>query len=60
MPRKKICVVCKKLVDWSMVLEDFEELFDQVDTYGMESLTEQEQVVVEGGCCSIECFEKIR
>jgi len=51
-----ICVVCKGVVDWDSVKEEFGELFEQVDCLGMESATEQEQVVMEGSCCSLECY----
>ena len=51
-----ICVVCKGVVDGDVVKDEFGELFEQVDCLGMESATEQEQVVMEGSCCSLECF----
>lgn len=53
------CVVCKGEVDWNIIKEEFEYLLNQVDTHGPDSLTENEQVVYEGSCCSQECFEKL-
>ena len=54
------CVICGKDVDSDIVHEDFEGLFQQVDFHGMESATEQEQVVLEGSICSYGCFEKLQ
>jgi hypothetical protein len=56
---KSTCVVCFFPVDWDVVKEDFEDLLNQVDCYGPDSLTENEQVVYEGMCCSQECFDKL-
>lgn len=53
------CVVCKGDVDRSQVIEEFEHLFERADYYGIESLTEHEQVVVDGCCCSHNCYEKL-
>ena len=55
----RLCVVCNKPVEAVLVKEEFPELFAQADAWGMDSLTEQEQVVVEFGCCSTRCFENI-
>lgn len=54
-----ICVVCKGPVDWRVVSEIFGHILKQVDRYGEESLTEHEQVVYHGHCCSEECYEKL-
>jgi len=56
---KTCCVVCGKMVDHALTRELFEEIFNQVDMYGVESLTEKKQVVYEYHCCSEECFEKM-
>lgn len=53
------CVVCRGKVDWSEVKEEFSEILDQADTLGVDSLTENEQVVYEGSCCSRECYDKL-
>ena len=53
---EKRCVVCKNLVDWDVVKDEFPELFLQADALDIDSLTEQEQVVLEGNCCSLECY----
>lgn len=53
------CVVCKERVDWDLVKEEFEDMFPQVDCLGVESLTENQQVVYERKCCSYKCYEKM-
>jgi hypothetical protein len=53
------CVVCKGMVDWDLVKREFEDMFEQLDYHGIDSLTENEQVVLENRCCSIECFEEM-
>jgi len=53
------CVVCKDMVDWDLVKEEFEDMFGQVDYYGVESLGENQQVVYEGKCCSYKCYEEL-
>lgn len=55
----KDCVVCHSKVDWALVKEEFAELLDQADTHGVESLTEHEQVVYEGLCCSTGCYKRL-
>jgi hypothetical protein len=57
---RKTCVVCKGKVDWERVKEENEGMFMQVDFHGVESLTERQQTVYEGNCCSHECYEKLR
>jgi len=52
----KNCVVCHGKVDWALVREEFAELLDQADVHGVESLTEDQQVVYEGLCCSTNCY----
>jgi len=54
-----VCVVCSNEVDRGLVKEEFADLFNQVDCYGVESLTEYEQVVYEGLCCSGDCYEEL-
>jgi len=51
------CVVCKKAVDWELVKEEFEDLFSIADSRGVEALTEQQQVIYHGMCCSMSCYE---
>lgn len=53
------CVVCGRRVDWSYVKEEFAELLEQADRYGVDSLTESAQVVYEGKCCSTNCYIKL-
>ena len=53
------CVVCGNYVDWDIINEDFDHLFHQVDSLGMDSLTEAEQSVVSGYVCSYSCFESL-
>ncbi|MEE8207943.1 MAG: hypothetical protein V3T88_03180, partial [Nitrosomonadaceae bacterium] len=53
------CVVCKEQVDWDLVKEEFEDMFPQVDYWGVDSLTENQQVVYERKCCSYECYENM-
>ena len=54
-----LCVVCGKPVEAVLVKEEFPELLAQADARGMESLTEQQQVVVEFKCCSESCYERL-
>ena len=51
-----LCVVCGKPVEAVLVKEEFPELFAQADAWGMDSLTEQQQTVVEFKCCSLDCY----
>jgi len=53
------CVVCGEKVDWNSVIDEFQDIFERADTFGVEALTEQEQVVYEGCCCSEQCFCKL-
>jgi len=53
------CVVCGHRVDWSFIKEEMDYIFYQADTFGVESLTKQQQVVHEGKCCSINCYTKL-
>ena len=50
------CCVCGSFVDMEIVHEDFEEYFAQADALGMESLTEHQQIAVEGLVCSFDCY----
>ena len=54
-----ICVVCGLIVDWGVIREEFTDTLTQVDYHGPDSLTENEQVVYEGMCCSRECFDTL-
>jgi len=53
------CAKCGRRVDWSFVKEEFDYIFEQSDSYGVESLTEAQQMVYEGRCCSINCYIKL-
>lgn len=53
------CVICKGQVVYSDVMEEFEDTFDGVDFYGVESLTEDEQAVYHGFVCSYACYESL-
>jgi len=53
------CVVCGKTVDWTWVKGEFGELFAQADASGKESLTEAQQAVLDGKCCSFNCYYKL-
>ena len=53
------CVVCKEKVDWDLVKEEFEDMFPQIDYWGVDSLTENQQVVYERKCCSYDCYEEL-
>lgn len=55
----KKCMVCEKEVVWELVVEEFEDIFNTVDHYGVAALTEQKQHVYEGRICSSECLETI-
>jgi len=54
------CAVCKGNVEWVLVKEVFSDIFDQVNAHGVDSLTEHQQVVYEGMCCSEECYYKLK
>jgi len=53
------CVVCFGTPDWDTVKEEFEDLLNQVDMFGPDSLTDNEQSVYYGYICSRECFDKL-
>ena len=53
------CVVCGRRVDWAFVKVEMAEILEQADRYGVDSLTEAQQVVYEGRCCSINCYIKL-
>lgn len=53
------CVVCGRTVDWTYVKDEFAEVLEQADRYGVESLTESQQVVYEGECCSTNCYLRL-
>jgi len=49
------CVRCKRLVDWELIIDEFSHLFQQADIFGMESLTETQQLIVAGLLC-VDCY----
>ena len=53
------CDVCGKKVDWPVIKEEFAEILEQADSHGVESLTEAQQMVYEGRCCSVNCYIKL-
>lgn len=53
------CVICSKEVDWSKVKEEFGEMLDQVDHLGEDSLTDEQQTVYNGRCCSRDCYDQL-
>jgi len=53
------CVVCGRRVDWTFIKVEFAEILEQADRYGVDSLTEAQQAVYEGMCCSINCYIKL-
>ena len=55
----KNCIICNSPVNWEGVLEEFEDTFQQANHYGMESLTEGSQHVVEGSICSSDCYMEL-
>jgi hypothetical protein len=52
------CRVCDFSID-KISPDDLADIFWQADSFGMESLTEYEQMVIEGEICSKECLEKL-
>jgi glycerol kinase len=56
------CVVCGREVDIQEVQENelFLEIFQRADFWGMDSLTEQEQIVCDAKCCSETCFYNMK
>ena len=55
----RTCIVCKHPVDFEVVKEEFDTLLEQVDSYGVASLTESKQLVYEGAVCSYDCYEAL-
>ena len=53
------CIVCGAEVDWENIKKEFREELDRVDMYGVESLTENLQVMYEGKVCSRYCYENL-
>jgi hypothetical protein len=53
------CVVCGREVDREEVLERFNGLFDQADAFGMDSLTDQQQTLVDDHCCA-DCYYELQ
>ncbi|MDI6814396.1 MAG: hypothetical protein QMD10_12825 [Desulfitobacteriaceae bacterium] len=51
------CIYCSKPIEWGVICNEFDDLLDQVDQWGVDSLTEQEQLVYEGKLC-IDCYYK--
>lgn len=54
------CIICNRKVDLGCIKEEFSSIFNQVDTHGVDSLTEHEQCVYEGLVCSPICFETLK
>ena len=53
---RKTCVACGDKVDWDFIKDQFSDMLAQVDYHGVDSLTENQQVVYEGRCCSYGCY----
>jgi hypothetical protein len=56
------CVVCKKPIttfDWCEITSEFSELFAQADALGMESLTEEQQILVNREVHVGECYDSL-
>jgi hypothetical protein len=51
-----VCMMCLEEVEQDILLEDFGYIFTQADMLGTESLTEHEQVVLEGRLCGQDCY----
>lgn len=54
------CIICGKEVDWTKITDEFSYIIDRVDTYGEDALTEHEQVIYHGMCCSRECYKRLQ
>jgi len=59
MEKNDNCVVCGKGVDWENVTNEFEHKFEQVDSYGLETMSEKDQLIVDGRICSRKCYKFI-
>jgi len=59
MSKDKKCVVCGNEVNWDNVLGEFEHKFEQVDNYGLETLSEKDQLIVDGRVCTRKCYKFI-
>ena len=55
-----VCMMCLEEVEQDILIEDFGYIFTQADMLGTESLTEHEQVVLEGRLCSYGCYESMQ
>lgn len=53
-----LCKICNEEINDDIFEEDFEELMARADAFGLQSLTENEQVVLEGKICSSKCYEE--
>jgi len=59
--KKSSCVVCRKTItseNWPRIVTEFSELFRQVDSLGVESLTEANQVLYENRV-HIDCYNQL-
>jgi len=58
-----LCPVCMLPIDknenWERIKDEHEDLLNQVDYYGEDSLTEQEQVLYHNGA-HVDCFYKLQ
>lgn len=52
-------MICQKQVIWENIIEDFEDIFEQVDSRGEASLMESQQYVYLGEICSRECYGEL-
>lgn len=50
------CMICKEPVRVDILLDELGHIFAQADRHGVESLTEQEQVVYEQRICTVHCL----
>jgi hypothetical protein len=59
--KKSSCAVCRKAItseNWPRIVAEFKELFRQVDSFGVESLTEANQVLYENRV-HIDCYDQL-
>ena len=58
----KLCPVCRNPIhpdeNWEDIKDQFGDMLNQVDFYGVDSLTEQEQVLYENGVHA-DCFYEL-